>query len=62
MIMERNWHDSRASKCTGGPVQGPSQGHGMLCLRTEEIQHAAYGHVKPGLTALGGNQGSKTGL
>lgn len=41
MIMERNWHDSRASKCTVGPVQGPSQGHGMLCLKTEKIQHAA---------------------
>lgn len=40
MVMERSWHDSRASKCTAGPVWGPGQGDGMLCFITEKIQHA----------------------
>lgn len=62
MVMERSWRDSRASKCTAGPMRGPSQGDGMLCLKTEKIQHASYRHRKPGLTALGGRQGSKAGL
>lgn len=62
MITERSWHDSRASKCTVGPVQGPSQGHGMLCLKTEKIQHAAYRHMKPGLTSLGGSQAVRLGF